>query len=280
MSAQIIDGKLLAKKLLAEIALTIKARQGLKPSLATVLVGDDMASTIYISNKRKKAALVGINSIHYELSSSTTEEELLGLIRKLNQEPIDGILVQLPLPKHIKESTIIEAIDPNKDVDGFHPLNMGYLFRGTPKAVACTPLGIMEIFSSANYSLLGKNAVIVGRSNIVGKPLAHLLLSQNATVTICHSKTKDLAKITKEADVLIAAMGQPKLIKEQHVKHGAFVVDVGINRDQNNQLCGDVDFDDVRETAGFLTPVPGGVGPLTIAMLLKNTLANFLRMHA
>lgn len=278
MSAQIIDGTGLAKKLLDELALSIDAYKA-KPTLATVLVGDDMASSVYVANKRKKAVLTGIKSLHYQLPESTTQKELLELLDELNHGPVDGILVQLPLPKHIDESTIIEAIDPKKDVDGFHPLNMGYLFRGTPKTVACTPLGVMEIFSSVGFLLSGKNAVVIGRSNIVGKPMAHLMLDQGATVTICHSKTKNLAEITKEADVIVAAVGKPKLINKSHVKKGAFVVDVGINRDINNRLCGDVDFADIIDTAGFVTPVPGGVGPLTIAMLLKNTFKNFVRNH-
>lgn len=279
MSAHIIDGKLLAKTLVDELAFLIKTEAKRAPVLATILVGNDMASSVYVANKRRKALLAGIESIHHELDASVSEAELLRLIRNLNNQKVDGILVQLPLPKHINENAIIEAIDPEKDVDGFHPLNLGLLFRGEPQVVACTPLGIMEIFRSVNYDLSGKHAVVVGRSNIVGKPLAHLLLAKDATVTICHSRTKDLSAITRVADVVVAAVGQPKLINKGYLKEGAFVVDVGINRDQNGKICGDVDFFDVLDKASFITPVPGGVGPLTIAMLLKNTFANYLRMH-
>lgn len=275
MSAHIIDGKAIAKKLLQELALAIKS-SGQTPVIATVLVGEDPASSIYVANKRKRALEVGIKSIHHHLEANTREKDLLKLINDLNNDEIDGILVQLPLPKHIDENKIIDAIDPKKDVDGFHPMNLGYLMRGDAKTVACTPQGIMEIFRQENYSLLGKHAVVIGRSNIVGKPVAALLLAESATVTICHSKTSNLSAITKEADVVIAAIGKAKFINKSHIKEGAFVVDVGINR-ENNQVCGDVDFEDVLETAGFLTPVPGGVGPLTIAMLLKNTFTNFLR---
>lgn len=275
MRAEIIDGKLLAEKLLLELSIKIKAFLPIAPALATVLVGDDMASHVYVANKRKKAIQVGITSIHHELSAKTSQEELLKLIDYLNQS-VDGILVQLPLPKHIDEYTVLDAIDPKKDVDGFHPLNLGLLFRGTPKTVACTPLGIMKIIESVNYDVSGKHAVVIGRSNIVGKPAAALLLANNATITICHALTKNLSHITKEADVLVAAIGRPKFIDKSYIKKGAFVIDVGINRDHNNKICGDIDFLDVLDTAGFITPVPGGVGPLTIAMLLKNTFANFL----
>jgi methylenetetrahydrofolate dehydrogenase (NADP+)/methenyltetrahydrofolate cyclohydrolase len=277
MSAHIINGKLLAEKFLHELSLEVKAFLPKAPTLATILVGDNMASGVYVANKRKKALEVGIKSIHYELEANISEEELLKLIYKLNQEPIDGILVQLPLPRHINENTIIDAIDPRKDVDGFHPLNLGYLFRGTPKVVACTPLGILEIIKSVNYDLSGQHAVVIGRSNIVGKPAAALLLANDATVSICHALTKNLSQITKEADLIVAAIGQPKFIDRSYIKKGAFVIDVGINRDHNNKICGDVDFLDVLDIAGYITPVPGGVGPLTIAMLLKNTFSNFLR---
>lgn len=279
MGAHIIDGKILAQKILDELQKTIKISKK-TPILATILVGNDMASGIYIANKRKKAAEVGITSQHYQLAESTSEDELLKLIQKLNKEAIHGILVQLPLPKHIDENKIIEAIDPKKDVDGIHPLNLGMLLRSTPKTVACTPLGVMEMIRSVNYDLSGKNAVVVGRSNIVGKPMALLLLAENATVSICHALTTDLASFTKNADVLVVAVGKAKLIKKEHIKPGAMVIDVGINRDSNNQLCGDVDFLDVLDTAGYISPVPKGVGPMTIAMLLKNTWNNFLRNEA
>ncbi len=279
MGAHIIDGKILAQKILDELQKTIKISKK-TPILATILVGNDMASSIYIANKRKKAAEVGITSQHYQLAESTSEDELLKLIQKLNKEAIHGILVQLPLPKHIDENKIIEAIDPKKDVDGIHPLNLGMLLRSTPKTVACTPLGVMEMIRSVNYDLSGKNAVVVGRSNIVGKPMALLLLAENATVSICHALTTDLASFTKNADVLVVAVGKAKLIKKEHIKPGAMVIDVGINRDSNNQLCGDVDFLDVLDTAGYISPVPKGVGPMTIAMLLKNTWNNFLRNEA
>lgn len=279
MGAHIIDGKILAQKILDELQKTIKISKK-TPILATILVGNDMASGIYIANKRKKAAEVGITSQHYQLAESTSEDELLKLIQKLNKEAIHGILVQLPLPKHIDENKIIEAIDPKKDVDGIHPLNLGMLLRSTPKTVACTPLGVMEMIRSVNYDLSGKNAVVVGRSNIVGKPMALLLLAENATVSICHALTTDLASFTKNADVLVVAVGKAKLIKKEHIKPGAMVIDVGINRDSNNQLCGDVDFLDVLDKAGYISPVPKGVGPMTIAMLLKNTWNNFLRNEA
>lgn len=280
--AHVIDGKALAKYLTDQLKRSIaNLSMTSAPGLATVLVGNDQASAVYVASKRRSAQKVGIKSIHHELKESTTEEELLELITILNEDAsIHAILIQLPLPRHINENRIIEAIDARKDVDGFHPLNLGYLMRGDPRVVACTPLGIMHLIHSVGYSLKGKQAVVIGRSNIVGKPVALLLLQEDATVTICHSKTTDLAEITRQADVVVAAVGKAKIINRSHIKPGAFVVDVGMNRDENNELCGDVDFLDVLDVASYITPVPGGVGPLTIAMLLKNTFNNFLRIRA
>lgn len=275
--ATIINGRILADQVIEDlkgIISNLKSRR--PPGLATVLVGHDKASTIYVANKRKRALEIGIKSFHQDLDDNCSEALLLEVIAKLNDDPaVDGILVQLPLPKHLDEQRIITFIDPNKDVDGIHPLNLGYLLCGRPHTVACTPLGVMHLIHSSGISLKGKHAVVVGRSNIVGKPMAHLLLQEDATVSICHSHTQNLADVTKQADVLVAAVGRPKLIKRHHVKPGALVVDVGINRDENNKLCGDVDFNDVVNVASYITPVPGGVGPLTIAMLLKNTVANY-----
>lgn len=276
-NAHVIDGKGLARNLLTNLKNAV-AKTARPPGLATVLVGDDPASAVYVASKRKTALEVGIKSFHHQLKADTTENELLSLLQKINADnDVDAILVQLPLPKHLNENRVIEFLDPDKDVDGFHPRNLGFLFRGDPKIVACTPLGIMHIIKSVNYDLSGKHAVVVGRSNIVGKPIAHLLLAENATVTICHSRTRALAEITKQADLVVAAVGKPKLINRSHIKPGAFVIDVGINRDENNKLVGDVDFDDVLPVASYITPVPKGVGPLTIAMLLQNTLENYLR---
>jgi methylenetetrahydrofolate dehydrogenase (NADP+)/methenyltetrahydrofolate cyclohydrolase len=278
--AHIIDGKLLANNLIDELKKDIaKHPQKRSPGLATVLVGNDRASAIYVAHKIRRAKEVGITSIHHTLSVTSTQSELLMLIEDLNHDPsIDGILIQLPLPQHIDENKILDSLDPNKDVDGFHPLNLGYLMRGDPRIVACTPLGVMHIIRSVHYNLKGKHAVVIGRSTIVGKPLAHLLLQAGATITICHRETKNLADITKHADLVAVAVGKAKMINHTHVRKGTFIIDVGINRDENNTLCGDVDFLDVIDLASYITPVPGGVGPLTIAMLLKNTFANFMRM--
>lgn len=280
-NAHVIDGKALATSILNELKQKISSIAiTRKPGLATILVGNDAASAIYVANKRRAAEEIGVKSIHYELPEHTSEGELHTLIEKLNADSeVDGILVQLPLPKHINEHRTIDTLDPKKDVDGFHPYNLGELLRGTPKTVACTPLGIMHIIKSVNYDLSGKHAVVIGRSTIVGKPIAHLLLQQNATVTICHSHTRHLAEITQQADVVVAAVGKAKFINRQHIAPGAFVIDVGINRDHHNRLCGDVDFDEVKGVASYITPVPRGVGPLTIAMLLTNTIGNFER-HA
>jgi len=276
-SAHIIDGKALALTIRKALSTEI-ARYRLRPGLATILVGDNPASKIYVAHKRKAAAQVGIKSCHYQLLAHTSEAELLNLIADLNQRAdIHGILIQLPLPAHLSESKLISALNPDKDVDGFHPLNLGYLMREEPKLVACTPLGIMQLINSVGYQLSGKHAVIIGRSNIVGKPLMHLLLQADATVTICHVKTNNLASITRMADLIISATGQRHLINDSHIQKGAFVIDVGITRDQTGTIVGDVDFDKVSKLASYITPVPGGVGPLTIAMLLKNTLDIFKR---
>jgi len=276
---QVIDGVALASQLTDQLKQEIAScKADRPPGLATVLVGNNEASAIYVSNKRKRAKEVGINSIHHQLPESCSQAELLQLISELNNgSAVDAILVQLPLPKTITEKVIIEAIDPKKDCDGFHPLNLGFLVREEPQIVACTPLAIMHIIKSVNYDLKGKHAVVVGRSNIVGKPTALLLLKHDATVTVCHKETIDLAHFTRQADLLIVAAGRPHLINRHHVKPGAFVIDVGINRDEHNRICGDVDFNDVADVASFITPVPGGVGPLTIAMLLSNTVKSYKR---
>lgn len=279
MSAHVIQGQKLAEALLDELKLYIhKQNLNEKVGLATILVGFDPASQVYVANKRKAARRVGIRSVHYDLPENTPEEELLRLIATLNADPnIHGILVQLPLPSHMQADKIIESLDPHKDVDGFHPLNLGYLLVGRPRVIACTPLGIMHLIKSTRYNLFGKHAVVVGRSTIVGKPLAHLLLQADATVTICHRYTTNLAEITKTADVLVVAVGIARLITKEYIKPGAFVVDVGINKDEHNRICGDVDFEAVSQVASYITPVPRGVGPMTIAMLLRNTWDNFLR---
>lgn len=274
--ARIIDGNKIAQDIRNEVrlgALELKERRDIIPGLAVVLVGEDPASQVYVGRKAKACAEVGFMSREFRLPAATDEEKLLKIINKLNKDKdIHGILVQLPLPKHISTEKIIAAIDPNKDVDGFHPVNVGGLVTGTPLFVPCTPRGIMELLVRTGINLTGKDAVVVGRSNIVGKPMALLLLAQNATVTMCHSKTRDLPAVTGRADVLIAAIGKPKMITANMVKEGAVVVDVGVNRLENGKLVGDVAFDEVAAKAFFIIPVPGGVGPMTIAMLMKNTL--------
>lgn len=273
---QILDGKALSKTIRADLAAKIQAHTSnghRAPGLCTVLVGEDPASEVYVRNKRKQATKCGIESTHHQLDASVSEQELLDLIRDLNlNQKIDGILVQLPLPKHIDDQKIIQSIDPAKDVDGFHPYNVGLLSMGSPQFVSCTPKGCMKLIESSGISIKGSHAVVVGRSNIVGKPVASLLLSQHATVTICHSRTKDLEAITRQADIIIAAVGRPKFLGFDHIKDGAVVIDVGINRGEDGKLVGDVDFDAVKENTSAITPVPGGVGPMTIAMLLENTL--------
>ncbi|PXF01714.1 bifunctional methylenetetrahydrofolate dehydrogenase/methenyltetrahydrofolate cyclohydrolase FolD [Listeria monocytogenes] len=272
---EIIDGKKLAKeiqeKVTREVAELVK--EGKKPGLAVVLVGDNQASRTYVRNKQKRTEEAGMKSVLIELPENVTEEKLLSVVEDLNEDKtIHGILVQLPLPEHISEEKVIDTISYDKDVDGFHPVNVGNLFIGKDSFVPCTPAGIIELIKSTGTQIEGKRAVVIGRSNIVGKPVAQLLLNENATVTIAHSRTKDLPQVAKEADILVVATGLAKFVKKDYIKPGAVVIDVGMDRDENNKLCGDVDFDDVVEEAGFITPVPGGVGPMTITMLLANTL--------
>jgi len=272
----IIDGNKIAQEIrqqLREEALDLKAKTGIVPGLAVILVGEDQASLVYVSRKAKACAEIGFLSHEYKLPADTSEAKLLNIISELNADKaIHGILVQLPLPNHICTDEIIAAIDPHKDVDGFHPYNVGSLVSGNPLFVPCTPRGVMELISRTGIELAGKEAVVVGRSNIVGKPMALLLLAQHATVTICHSRTKDLPAVTRRADVLIAAVGKAEMIKGNMVKDSAVVIDVGVNRLENGKLAGDVAFSEVAPKASFITPVPGGVGPMTIAMLMKNTL--------
>jgi methylenetetrahydrofolate dehydrogenase (NADP+)/methenyltetrahydrofolate cyclohydrolase len=274
MSAQIIDGKAIAQQVRAEWKIradALKAR-GVTPGLAVIIVGEDPASRVYVANKVKACAELGLHSEHIALPADTPEAELLDRITALNNDPkIHGILVQLPVPKHIDSSKVLEAIDPAKDVDGFHPVNVGALATGNMRFAPCTPWGCMKLLEKSGVSIEGKHAVVVGRSNIVGKPMALLLLQANATVTICTSKTVDLAKFTRDADILVVAIGRAKMITGDMVKPGAAVIDVGMNRDENGKLCGDVDFDTAKEVAGWITPVPGGVGPMTITMLVANT---------
>ena len=246
--------------------------EGKSVGLAVMIVGNNSASRVYVDNKKKACAEIGIYSEEYALPEDTTQEEILGIIDMLNKkDDIDGILVQLPLPKHIDEKAVINAIDPKKDVDAFHPVNVGKIMIGDFDFVPCTPAGVMELIKESGIDVTGKECVVIGRSNIVGKPQAMLLLHSNATVTICHSKTVDLKEVTKRADVLVAAVGIAKFVKADMVKEGAVVIDVGMDRDENGKLCGDVDFDEVVNVASAITPVPGGVGPMTIAMLMRNT---------
>lgn len=274
--AQLLDGKKLATTMQAKMkdeVQKIKENDGTVPGLVVILVGEDAASKIYVRNKETAAGKMGIYSKVDRQAADITEKELLALIETYNQDPrFHGILVQLPLPAHIDEEKVIMAIDPKKDVDGFHPLNIGRLFAGDPLMVPCTPYGIMKLLAAYDISVAGKNAVVIGRSNIVGKPMAHLLLQENATVTITHSKTKNLPELARQADILVAAVGVGHLVDESYVKKGAVVVDVGMNRDANNKLIGDVDFAAVEPIADFITPVPGGVGPMTITMLLYQTI--------
>lgn len=269
---QLINGKEVAEHIKQQVKNEIEAL-GLKPALAVIVVGDNPASKVYVNNKKKACKAVGIESIEYALPENITEEELLNVIDYCNiSRCIHGILVQLPLPKHIDESKILERIYPNKDVDGFTAVNTGKLWQGDYNLAPCTAMGIIELLDYYGYDISGQNCVVIGRSNIVGKPVAALLLERNATVTICHSKTNNLSEITSKADILISAVGKPKFITWGMVKDGAIVIDVGINRDEDGKLCGDVDFDDVKEKVSAITPVPGGVGPMTVAMLMKNTL--------
>lgn len=274
MTARIIDGKVTSQEVRAEWKLRADAlkTRGITPGLAVIIVGEDPASKVYVGNKIKACAELGIHSEHIELPADTSEASLLAQIAKLNADPkIHGLLVQLPVPKHIDSNKVLLAISPNKDVDGFHPMNVGELVTGKPKFQPCTPYGVMKLLEKYGVAIEGKHAVVVGRSNIVGKPMALMLLQKNATVTICTSKTSDLAKFTRDADILVVATGKPQMITGDMVKPGAAVIDVGINRLPNGKLCGDVDFDSVKEVAGFITPVPGGVGPMTITMLVAST---------
>lgn len=270
---QIIDGKAISAQIKDEVKERVAAlaAQGKKVCLAVIQVGNDPASSVYVGNKKKACAYVGIESLAYELAEETTQEELLDLIRELNaREDVNGILVQLPLPKQIDEDAVIRAIDPKKDVEGFHPQSVGALCIGQPGFVSCTPAGIIQLLKRSGIEISGKECVVIGRSNIVGKPMALLLLRENGTVTVCHSRTKDLKEVAKRADILVVAVGKPKMITREYVKEGAVVIDVGIHRNENNKLCGDVDYEDVAPVCSAITPVPGGVGPMTIAMLMYN----------
>ena len=274
MSAQILDGKALAAEIRSEVKTQVAAlaEKGVSTALAVILVGDDSASQVYVRNKIKACADTGIRSLEFRMPAETTQQQLLAKIAELNaDETVDGILVQLPLPKQINADAVISAIAPAKDVDGFHVANAGALVTGKQGFVPCTPFGVMRLIEKSGVNPRGKSAVIVGRSNIVGKPMALLLLAADATVTVAHSRTPDLCAVTRNADILVAAVGRAKLIKADMVKPGAVVIDVGMNRDENGKLCGDVDFSEVKAIAGSITPVPGGVGPMTIAMLMQNT---------
>ena len=270
---QIIDGKKISQEIKDELRekMTELKQKGESRCLAVIQVGDDPASSVYVNNKKKACEYIGIDSESYHLPEETTEKELLDLIDELNRKPeVNGILVQLPLPKQIDEDKILLAISPEKDVDGFHPVNVGNLSIGRPGFVSCTPAGVIQLLKRAGIEIEGKECVVLGRSNIVGKPMAMLLLRENGTVTVCHSRTKDLKEITKRADILVAAIGKPKFIDADYVKEGAVVIDVGIHRNENGKLCGDVDFESVAPHCVAITPVPGGVGPMTIAMLMNN----------
>lgn len=270
---KIIDGKKISGEIKDELKIKVEElkKQGKEISLAVILVGNDPASTVYVGNKKKACEYIGIKSLSYELPETTSESELLDLINKLNKDDsCNGILVQLPLPKSIDEDKVIKAISPEKDVDGFHLESVGALLIGQEGFLPCTPAGIIQLLKRSDIEIAGKECVVVGRSNIVGKPMGVLLLRENGTVTICHSKTQDLKAVCKRADILVVAIGKPKFINSEYVKEGATVIDVGIHRNENNKLCGDVDYDDVFDKVGAITPVPGGVGPMTIAMLMNN----------
>lgn len=271
----IIDGKAVSKKVKEDVKAEceqLKAK-GIIPGLAVIIVGDDPASQVYVHNKEVACEACGFYSVKYALPAETTQDELNALVDKLNKDDkINGILCQLPLPSHLDDKEVINRIDPLKDVDAFHPVNVGAIMIGDYNYLPCTPAGVMELIHSTGIDVSGKKAVVIGRSNIVGKPMAMLLLHENATVEITHSRTQNLADITKEADILVVAIGKAKFVKADMVKDGAVVIDVGMNRDENGKLCGDVDFEDVKDKCSFITPVPGGVGPMTIAMLMKNTL--------
>lgn len=271
---KIIDGKEVSAFIKEQAKAEVQKlnEKGISSCLAVIIVGDNPASRVYVNNKKKACEAVGIKSVEYALSEETTEEELLSLIDKLNSDKaVNGILCQLPLPRHIDEDKVIDAIAPEKDVDGFSAVNVGKLWLGKYDIASCTPAGVIELLDYYNIDIEGKNCVVIGRSNIVGKPMLSLLLQRNATVTVCHSRTKDLKSITSKADILIVAIGKERFVTADMVKDGAVVIDVGINRDANGKLCGDVDFEDVKEKTSYITPVPGGCGPMTIAVLMKNT---------
>ena len=280
---KLIDGKAISAAIRAEIAQDVKklkAEKGITPGLAVIIVGEDPASKVYVRNKHRACEEVGFRSLGYELPAETTEEELLALVEKLNRDDeVHGILVQLPLPRHLDEEKILLAIDPSKDVDAFHPSNVGRIMIGNYSFLPCTPAGVMELLRRSGIDVSGKECVVVGRSNIVGKPMAMLLLQANGTVTICHSRTRDLASVCRRADILVCAIGKPKFFTADMVKPGAVVIDVGINRGEDGKLCGDVDFEAVEPLASYITPVPGGVGPMTITMLLQNTLTAAMARH-
>ncbi len=273
MAYRILDGKKVSQKVKDALKVKVAAlnEKGIHPGLAVIIVGNDSASRVYVNNKKKACEYIGIRSEEYALPEQTSQKELLELIDKLNKKSdIHGILCQLPLPKHIDEETVLNAINPIKDVDAFHPVNVGKIMIGNFDFLPCTPAGVMELIAESGIDLTGKHCVVVGRSNIVGKPQAMLLLHKNATVTICHSKTKDLKSVCRTADVLVVAVGRAKMINEEYIKDGAVVIDVGMDRDENGKLCGDVDFESACKKASYITPVPGGVGPMTIATLMKN----------
>ncbi len=274
---QVIDGKKISQEIKDELKEKVTALKevGKEICLAVIQVGSDPASSVYVGNKKKACAYIGIESLSYELPEETTEQELLALIEKLNaNQRVNGILVQLPLPKQIDEEKVIQAISPEKDVDGFHEKNVGALCIGSKGYVSCTPLGVIQLLKRSGVEISGKNCVVIGRSNIVGKPMALLLLRENGTVTVCHSRTQNIREITRQADILVVAVGKPKMIDASYIKEGAVVIDVGIHRDENNKLCGDVDFADVAPHTSAITPVPGGVGPMTIAMLMYNCVSS------
>ncbi len=280
--AKLIDGKAVAAEVRAEVSHEVQelVQKGVTPGLAVVIVGDDPASRTYVNNKKKACAQAGIYSEEYALPAHTSQQELINLVHSLNaKKEINGILVQSPLPGGLEEEAVVEAINPEKDVDAFHPSNVGRIMIGNYHFLPCTPAGVIELLHSEKIEISGKNCVVIGRSNIVGKPMAMLLLHNNGTVTICHSKTKNLKEVCKNADILIAAVGKPKFVTADMVKPGATVIDVGMDRDENGKLCGDIDFINVEKIAAYITPVPGGVGPMTIAMLLKNTVAAAKRQN-
>lgn len=275
--AQIIDGKAISTAVKEQVKqeTQVLKEKGISVGLAVVIVGNDPASRVYVNNKKKACETVGFESFEYALPEETTQDELIDLVKKLNNdEKVNGILVQLPLPKHINETAVINTIIPEKDVDAFHPENVGHIMIGDYKFLPCTPAGVIEMLDQSGIEIDGKNCVVIGRSNIVGKPMSMLLLKRNGTVTICHSRTKNLAEICRNADILVAAVGKANFVTADMIKDGAVVIDVGMNRLENGKLCGDVDYNACFEKAGYITPVPGGVGPMTIAMLMKNTLTS------